>query len=152
MPKLSVEQLAEVNRYTDEAFSNRKAVKSESGETRSLFVDVPDEDGYAGWLENLHFLGLVQTPESLVVATDFPRKAQRMQEIFRFDRTTGQLNVEIYRDGQAAIFELDPDMLIPRFRRLLQEAKNGAPFRKLMSSEVPSFLAPELRSQIIDLN
>lgn len=141
-------QETSMEQLTERAFSHRNTVKGES--VRNLLVEIPDEDGYAGWTENLHGLGIVETGGELIIEADYNdrRRANRRQDVIRVDQSTKQAHYTCYIDGQASLLdtlETTDEIANKLATRYLREAVYGVR-QGFLNADPYSFLSPELQA------
>lgn len=147
MPKLNSEEIVKVNALVDKLFTNRYTERTEQFE--SLVVDVPDEDGYAGWLANLRFIGVVRESGLVTLEADYVNRRPRRWQRAVLDFASGELSAELELDGQASLLPIDPESILPSFKAELAEARYGVPYRVIIHDEDAHFQNERLRAAVL---
>ncbi|MDB5163649.1 MAG: hypothetical protein JWS12_266 [Candidatus Saccharibacteria bacterium] len=128
----------------EEAFRNRATVETESG--TYLIVEIPDEDGAIGWMEELHGLGVAQIGQRLIIEADFRHhtRRNRLHDVLSADLTTQAVSHTRYIDGQVSSEPSDPRTAKRLVADYLVEASTGSRLG-LMTQLSYEFFTPELQ-------
>ena len=138
-----------------EGSSELQITESAAGDRR-VRAFVPDEDGYAGWIENASWIGLAEAaespPQTYVAERYFPNQQGKPVYLWKCTPTLGELGLRTYHttDVTAAldIYTLADDRQLGYFHNLVSELRHafrGEDYERRWSGTDYQYVLPELQ-------